>query len=65
MKRVWISLGEQSLRNLRTIWCPFDSEVHGSFDQERSTADQFRRQVAAGLNELITQHDISGAELAR
>ena len=56
---------EQALRNLRTTWRPFDSEVYGSFDQERSTAGQFRRQVAAGLNELITQHDISGGELAR
>ena len=56
---------EQALRNLRTTWRPFDSEVYSSFDQERSTAGQLRRQVAAGLNELITQHDISGAELAR
>ena len=47
------------------LGCPFDSQVYRPFDRERSTVGQLRRQVAAGLNELITQHDISGAELAR
>jgi len=56
---------EQALRRLRSNWRPFDAAIYESFEQERSAAGQLRRQVATGLNQLLTQHDIPPSELTR
>ena len=56
---------EQALRALRTNWRPFDAQVYEPFDRERNKAGQLRRRVAIGINQLLTQHEISAAELVR
>ncbi|MFQ5933382.1 MAG: hypothetical protein ACE5KI_01910 [Dehalococcoidia bacterium] len=55
---------ESALRALRNNWRPFDASVYDVFEQGRSTSGQLRRQVAAALNQLLTQYDISLEEPA-
>ena len=56
---------EQALRSLRDTWRPFDSRVYSFFEQERNAAGKLRRQVAAGLNDLLTHYGVSPEELVR
>ena len=51
-----------SLKSLRTSWRPFDATVYAFFEQERNAASKLRRQVDAGVNELLTQHDITPSD---
>ena len=46
---------EQALGQLRNSWKPFDANVYQSFDQARNEANKLRRQVVAGLNDLLSQ----------
>ena len=55
---------EQALGELRSSWKPFDASVYQPFDQGRNGANKLRRQVVAGLNDLLSQYDISPEELA-
>ena len=48
-----------SLKSLRTSWRPFDATVYAFFEQEWNAASKLRRQVDAGVNELLTQYDIT------
>ena len=49
---------ERALRELRNRWQPYDVEVYGNLDQERSTSGKLRRQVAAGIQELFERFGI-------
>ena len=50
---------DEALRSLRNGWRPFDTEVYGVFERQRSASGKLRRQVDSGLNQLLTQHDVS------
>ena len=50
---------EEALRLLRNTWRPFDSAVYGRFDEERNQARRLRRQVAAGIENLLDEFGIS------
>ena len=50
---------DKALRSLRNEWRPFDTEFYGVFEQQRSASGKLRRQVDSGLNQLLTQHDVS------
>ena len=52
-------LEEKAHRTLRNSWRPFDSAVYKNLEQERSAAKRLRRQVAAGLQDLLAQYDVS------
>ena len=56
---------EQSLRDLRNTWRPFDSEVYVALDRERNTAGKLRRQVVAGVQDLLSQYEISEQEISQ
>ena len=56
---------EQSLRDLRNTWRPFGSEVYVTLDRERNTAGKLRRQVVAGVRDLLSQYEISEQEISR
>ena len=45
--------------DLRDTWRPFDPGVYDSFDREREVAGKLRRQVAAGLEELVHRYRVS------
>ena len=50
---------ESALRDLRNNWRPFDAQVYAGFDRERIAAGKLLRQVIAGLNNLLAQHNIT------
>ncbi len=54
---------ERGLRALRDIWQPYDVDVYGTLEQERSTAGKLRRQVAVGVQDLLERFGISPDEL--
>ena len=54
---------EEALRVLRNTWRPFDSEVYNALNQERNDAGRLRRQVAAGVQDLLSRYGISIQEL--
>ena len=56
---------DQAFKSLRDTWRPFDPDVYNPFERERNAASKLRRQVDAGVNQLLTQYDISLQELAR
>ena len=56
---------EQSLREMRNIWRPFDTEVYQALDRERSAVGKLRRQVASGIQDLLPRYDISPRDLAQ
>ena len=56
---------EQSLRDLRNTWLPFDPEVYVTLDRERTSAGKLRRQVVAGLQDLMTGYEISERDVSR
>ena len=54
---------DEALRDLRNTWRPFDSEVYNRLDQERNEARRLRRQVTAGVQDLLPRYAISVQEL--
>jgi len=50
---------ERALRDLGDSWQPYDPSVYAAVDQERTTANKIRRQVTAGLQELLERFEIS------
>ena len=54
---------DEALRDLRNKWRPFDSEVYHRLDQERNEARRLRRQVTAGVQDLLPRYAISVQEL--
>ena len=54
----------QALRLLRNTWRPFDAEVYKVLDRERSSVGRLRRQVAAGIHDLLARYDISAGDRA-
>ncbi len=50
---------ETALRELRNNWRPFDVQVYQGFDRERNAGGKLRRQVVSGLNNLLSQYDIT------
>ena len=56
---------EGAYRHLRSEWRPFDSAPYEAFDQERREIGRLRRQVAIGVEDLITRYEISADELKK
>ena len=56
---------ERALKALRTSWRPFDANVYEALDLERSTAGKLRRQVAAGLQDLLETYEVGASDLDR
>ncbi|MCH8206417.1 MAG: hypothetical protein IH956_05375 [Chloroflexi bacterium] len=52
-----------ALRALRNAWRPFDSTVFTAFDDERAAVNRLRRQVAAGVQDLLPRYAISAEEV--
>ncbi len=50
---------ERAVRQLRDSWQPFDLEIYGNLDQERSAASKLRRQVSVGIQELLERFGIT------
>ena len=49
-----------ALRDLQSEWRPFDASVYEGIDKERRTGSKLRRQVAAGLGNLLAEYSLSG-----
>ena len=49
-----------SLRDLQSEWRPFDAKIYEGIDNERRTGSKLRRQVAAGLGNLLAEQALSG-----
>ena len=56
---------EEAYRHLRSEWRPFDSASYEALDQERREIGRLRRQVAVGVEDLITRYEISADELKK
>ncbi len=56
---------ERALAALRASWQPFDAEVYQPLDLERSTAGKLRRQVAAGLQDLLESVGLNTSDLVQ
>ncbi|MCH8186660.1 MAG: hypothetical protein IH862_11220 [Chloroflexi bacterium] len=54
---------QKTLIELRNTWRPFDSEVYENLEQKRNEARRLRRQVTAGIQDLLARYDISAPEL--
>ena len=54
---------EQAVRDLRDGWHPFDPQVYDGVELERNESRRLRRQVSAGVQDLIDQYDISDDEI--
>ena len=54
---------DDALRLLRNTWRPFDSTVFTTFDNERAAVNRLRRQVAAGVEDLLPQFNLSAADV--
>ena len=48
----------EGLRELRDTWRPYDAQVYKAFESRRNTAARLLRQVAVGLDDLLTEYDI-------
>lgn len=46
------------LRDLQSTWRPFDAKIYEGFDSERRTGSKLRRQVAAGISNLLAEHSL-------
>ena len=55
---------ERALLDLRNSWVPFDASVYRSFDRERGAANKLRRQVVAGVNDLLAEFNIAPGEVS-
>ncbi|MCH8062722.1 MAG: hypothetical protein IH861_09475 [Chloroflexi bacterium] len=49
-----------ALRSLQSEWRPFDATVYEGIDKERRTGSKLRRQVAAGLSNLLAEYSLRG-----
>ena len=49
-----------ALRDLQFGWRPFDAMIYDGIDDERRTGSKLRRQVAAGLGNLLVEYSVSG-----
>ena len=49
-----------ALRDLQSEWGPFDATIYEGIDDERRSGSKLRRQVAAGLGNLLAEHSLSG-----
>ena len=56
-------LEKQALLELRSSWRPFDANIYDTLDRERSTAGRLRRQVDAGLQDLLPRYAISAQDV--
>ena len=54
---------ELALRELRSSWQPFDSSVYDDLERERAASGKLRRQVTAGVQDLMDQFAISPVDL--
>ena len=54
---------ELALRELRGSWQPFDSSVYDDLERERVASGRLRRQVTAGVQDLLDQFAISPQDL--
>ncbi len=54
-----VELEQRALIELRNTWRPFDSEVYETLEQKRNEARRLRRQVTAGIQDLLARYDIS------
>ena len=54
---------DDALRVLRNTWRPFDSTVFTAFDDERAAVNRLRRQVAAGVEDLLPLYNLSAADV--
>ena len=50
---------ERALRELRNGWRPFDAGVYNELETQRSAVAKLRRQVAAGLANILDQYQIT------
>ncbi|PKB83738.1 MAG: hypothetical protein BZY88_01475 [SAR202 cluster bacterium Io17-Chloro-G9] len=48
-----------ALTDLRDAWRPFDGKIYQPLRQERVAADKLRRQVAAGVQDLLGQYGLN------
>ena len=55
---------EEAIRHLRNTWRPFDTEVYQTLDRERSGVKRLRRQVEAGVQDLLGRYDIPTKEVS-
>ena len=56
---------ELALRELRDSWHPFDSSVYDDLERARVDSGRLRRQVTAGVQDLLDQFDISPQDLEK
>ncbi len=56
---------QNALIGLRNTWRPFDSGVYKTLEQKRTQARRLRRQVTAGIQDLLARYDISAPEVER
>ena len=54
---------DEAFKSLRDTWRPFNPDVYSPFQKERIAAGKLRRQVDAGVNQLLTQYAVSLQEL--
>ena len=52
---------EGALKELRTSWRPFDSQVFQTLDRQRNTSGKLKRQVALGIQELLESYGIASS----
>ena len=50
---------EEALRSLRDAWRPFDSDVYLDLERKRTGSATLRRQVTAGLGNLLAEAEIT------
>ena len=60
-----VELEQKTLIELRNTWRPFDSAVYENLEQKRNEARRLRRQVTAGIQDLLPRYEISAPELER
>jgi hypothetical protein len=53
----------EALRVLRNTWRPFATDAYRALDQERTNADQLRRQAEVGIQELLERFSIPASEI--
>ena len=56
---------EEALKNLRSVWRPFDRAIYHALDQHRIEAQRLRRQAATGLRDLLARYGITPPEVER
>ncbi len=54
---------QEAFKGLRNGWQPFDLSVYATLESERSEVGRLRRQVDAGIQDLLARYDISIRDL--